>query len=265
MSPLFAFKLLLVPAFLFALSLAGRRWGTAVSGWFVALPVVAGPIVFFIGLEQGEVFAAGAARGTITGLASLALYCLVYSRVASRAGWTASLLTGWVAFFLSTYFLNRLPLTLAQSVLLALGSLAGVFLLLPAAGDEASPPETPSWEIAARMGAAAVLVLLLTALAGPLGSHLAGLLVPFPVAATVLTVFTHRYQGGPSAIRLLRGLVPGLWTMALFFLVIALTVERLGVGVAFALAAAADLLGHGVSFWLIRRFRASRAPRAGAP
>jgi hypothetical protein len=60
-SALFAFKLALVPFFILALSLAGRRWGTAVSGWLVALPVVAGPIVFFIGMEQGEAFAAGAA------------------------------------------------------------------------------------------------------------------------------------------------------------------------------------------------------------
>ena len=53
MSALFAFKLTLVPFFILALSLAGRRWGTAVSGWLVALPVVAGPIVFFIGIGAG--------------------------------------------------------------------------------------------------------------------------------------------------------------------------------------------------------------------
>jgi hypothetical protein len=99
----------------------------------------------------------------------------------------------------------------------------------------------------------------MTALARPLGPHLAGLLVPFPVAATVLTVFTHHYQGGASAVRLLRGLVAGLWTMGIFFLVVAGTVERLGVGASFALAAAADLLGNGGSLWALRRIRAARA------
>ena len=64
MSALFAFKLTLVPFFILALSLAGRRWGTAVSGWLVALPVVAGPIVFFIVMEQGEAFAAGRSPGS---------------------------------------------------------------------------------------------------------------------------------------------------------------------------------------------------------
>jgi hypothetical protein len=105
------------------------------------------------------------------------------------------------------------------------------------------------------MAAAVGMVLLMTALARPLGPHLAGLLVPFPVAATVLAVFTHHYQGGVSAILLLRGLVAGLWTMGIFFLIVAGTVERLGVGASFALAVAADLACNGGSLWVLRRFR----------
>ncbi len=256
MSALLAFKLTLVPFFILALSLAGRRWGTAVSGWLVSLPVVAGPIVFFIGVEQGEAFAAGAARATIAGLASLAVYSLVYGRAALRAGWGPSLPAGWAGFFLSTYLLNRLPLTLTRSVALALFSLVAVYLLLPALDAEASPPATPPWEIVARMAAAVGMVILMTALARPLGPHLAGLLVPFPVAATVLTVFTHRYQGGASAIRLLRGLVAGLWTMGVFFLVVAGTIERLGVGPSFVLATAADLACNGGSLWALKKIRA---------
>jgi len=258
MSALFAFKLTLVPFFILALSLAGRRWGTAVSGWLVALPVVAGPIVFFIGVEQGEAFAAGAARATIAGLASLAVYSLVYCRAALRMGWAPSLLAGWAGFFLSTYVLNRLPLTLPQSIALALATLVAAYLLLPVVGSEAAPPGTSSWEIVARMAAAVGMVLLMTAVARPLGPHLAGLLVPFPVAATVLTAFTHRYQGRASAIRLLRGLVAGLWTMGVFFLVVAGMVERLGVAASFALAASADLACNGGALWALGRIRAAR-------
>ena len=258
MSALFAFKLTLVPFFILVLSLAGRRWGTAISGWLVALPVVAGPIVLFIGMEQGEAFAAGAARATIAGLASLAVYCLVYCRAALRVGWVPSLLAGWAGFFLSTYLLYRLPLTLLQSIALALLAMVGAYLLLPTVDSEERPPATSSWEIAARMAAAVGMVLFMTALARPLGPHLAGLLVPFPVAATVLTVFTHHYQGGVSAIRLLRGLVAGLWTLGVFFLVVAGTVERLGVGASFALAVVAVLASNAVSLWALRRIRGSR-------
>src|SRR3972149_5944275 len=195
MSALFAFKLTLVPFFILALSLAGRRWGTAVSGWLVALPVVAGPIVFFIGMEQGEAFAAGAARATIAGLASLAGHSLLYRPAAPRVEGAPSLLAGWAGFFLSTYLLNWLPLTLPWSIALALAALVAAYLLLPSVDSEASPPGTPSWEIAARMAAAVGMVLLMTALARPLGPRLAGPLVPFPLAARGLPVFPPPYPG----------------------------------------------------------------------
>ncbi len=260
MSVMFAFKLLLVPLFILGMSLAGRRWGAGVSGWLVGLPVVAGPIVFFIGREQGDAFASGAAHGTLTGIVSLMLYCLAYSRAAARFGWAVCLLTGWAVFLVSTYFLNRLPLSLAQSFLLVLAAMACVLALLPESGPEGTPPGTPSWEIVARMGAAVALVFLTTTLAPRLGPNLAGLLVPFPVAATVMTVFTHRYQGRASAVRLLRGLVCGLWTMALFFLIVSETVVRMGVEGSFAVAAAVDVGTHGGAFWVMRRYRASRIP-----
>ena len=48
-----ALKLLLVPCFLLLVSLAGRRWGAHVVGWLAGLPVVAGPILYFLALEQG--------------------------------------------------------------------------------------------------------------------------------------------------------------------------------------------------------------------
>ena len=73
-----------------------------------------------------------------------------------------------------------------------------------------------------------------------------------------IAIFTHHYQGGASAIRLLRGLVAGLWTMGVFFLVVAGTVERSGVATSFALAVAADLLGNAGSLWVVRRLRPAR-------
>jgi hypothetical protein len=47
--------------------------------------------------------------------------------------------------------------------------------------------------------------------------------------------------------------------MGIFFLVVAGTVERLGVGASFALAVVADLLSNGGSLWALRRIRTSRA------
>lgn len=50
-----ALKLALVPAFLAALTMAGRMWGPSVAGWLAGLPVVAGPIVLLLALARGRV------------------------------------------------------------------------------------------------------------------------------------------------------------------------------------------------------------------
>ena len=46
---------------------AARRWGPAVGGWIVGLPLTSGPIAFFLALEHGPAFAARAALSTILG------------------------------------------------------------------------------------------------------------------------------------------------------------------------------------------------------
>ena len=61
-----ALKLLLVPSFLLLVTLAGKRWGPSVAGWLAGLPVVAGPIMFVLAVEHGELFTAHAATAALS-------------------------------------------------------------------------------------------------------------------------------------------------------------------------------------------------------
>ncbi len=61
-------KLLIVPAFILLVSLAGRRWGTTVAGILAGMPVVAGPIVVLVALEQGVGFGIYTATAAVTGV-----------------------------------------------------------------------------------------------------------------------------------------------------------------------------------------------------
>ena len=79
-----ALKLVLTPALIALASLAGRRWGPAVSGWLVGLPLTSGPVTFFLALNQGLAFAAAAAVGTLAGTISQAAFCLVCGLIAWR-------------------------------------------------------------------------------------------------------------------------------------------------------------------------------------
>ena len=60
-------KLIVTPVLIGAASLAGRRWGETLSGWFIGLPLTSGPICWFLAIEQGTGFTATAARGCLAG------------------------------------------------------------------------------------------------------------------------------------------------------------------------------------------------------
>src|SRR5438132_14152683 len=96
-------KLVLCPLLIGAVSLAGRRWGPAVSGWLVGLPLTSAPVVLFLAVEQGRSFASVAAQGTLLGQISGASFCLAYSWISLRLVWLYSLLTGWCMFFILTF------------------------------------------------------------------------------------------------------------------------------------------------------------------
>ncbi len=248
------FKLLLTPVLIGLVSLAGRRWGPAVSGWLVGLPLTAGPVALFLALGLGTAFASRAAQGAILGLVSLAGFCLAYSWLSFRTGWLWSLLVSWGVFFALTFALERVSLPLVVSFLGVIGLLAIVLKLLPSSHREVPMVNPPGWEILLRMFVATAVVVILTAVASSLGPQLSGLLSTFPLYASILAVFTHRFQDAAAARRLLRGLITGIFTFAVFFLLIAALVESWGIVVTFGLATLIALLLHGCSLWLMRRY-----------
>jgi hypothetical protein len=91
----------------------------------------------------------------------------------------------------------------------------------------------------------------LTGSAGVLGPRLSGLLAPLPLFVGVLAVFAHFQQGGVAAAGSVRGTVIASFAFAAFFLVVAGTVERAGILVAFVGATLAALSVQGASLlWL---------------
>ncbi|GAC1626877.1 MAG: hypothetical protein NVS4B11_23810 [Ktedonobacteraceae bacterium] len=248
------FKLLLTPLLVGLVSLAGRRWGPAVSGWLVGLPLTSGPVALFLALELGNSFASSAAQGTLTGLLSLVAFCLTYSWLSFRMGWVGSMLISWSAFFLVTFVLQYVVISLFVAFIVVLCCLVLTLKLLPDNSSQVVSVKPAQWDTPLRMVVATAFVLALTGFASLLGPRLSGLLAPFPIYATILAVFTHHVQGAPSARRLLRGLIIGVFSFAVFFLVIAELVVPLGVVIAFCLATLLALLLHGASLYLLRKY-----------
>ena len=86
-----------------------------------------------------------------------------------------------------------------------------------------------------------------------LGPQLTGLLATFPLYGAILAGFAHHLQGPGPAIRVLRGLLLGLFAFAGFFFVLAMLLERVGIAGGFAAAIAAVLALQGGALWALRR------------
>jgi hypothetical protein len=250
-------KLLLVPLLIAAVTQAGRRFGPTVAGWFTATPIVAGPIVLFIALEQGASFAALSAQSTLSGVVSLGAFCLVYALCCAHAPWPVALGAGWLAFGLSTLALERLEPPFGMALGLALAVPSGFPALFPKRRWRGALGSPHPLELPTRMLAAAALVTLVTALAQRLGPGLSGLLTPFPIATSVVAVFSHRADGADFAIPLLRALTAGLFGFVAFFMVLAVGLPALGVAVGFSAATAAAIAGQVFALGVTRRFSAS--------
>jgi hypothetical protein len=248
-----ALKLLLTPALIAAASLAGRRWGGAVSGWFVGLPLTSGPIAFFVALDQGVGFAAATALGALAAASAEAAFCLAYAHAARRWRWPGALGAGCVAFAAGAVLLRPLSLPVLPVAGLVLAALAVALRAMPGGSDAPITAPPPRWDLPVRMVTATAVVVLITEAAPVLGPRWSGVLGAFPVYAAILTVFGHRAGGVGSAVQVLRGLLLGLFGFAGFFLVLGLAIERGGVALAFGAAIATTLAIQAASLGLVLR------------
>lgn len=235
-------KLLLAPACVVVVSLAGRKWGAAVAGILGGLPVVAGPILLVETLLHGRDFGSEAASGTLLGLAALTAFVVVYGRVATRARPVPSVFCGWAAFLLGVAVLSPVQPPPAVSLILVASCFAlGLRLLPPAPRTLPTPAAPPWWDLPARALAALGLVLVLTSASGALGPHLSGLLAPFPIITSVLAIFTHAHGGLAQVTVLLRSFLLGFYGFASFCFALAIALPGMEVAAAFGLATAAAL------------------------
>ncbi len=257
-----ALKLILTPVLVGGASLAGRRWGQAIGGWLVGMPFTAGPVAFFIALDNGGAYAAASARGSLAGAVAEAAFTLAYAAAARYGTWPLALFAASLAFAAAVAALGAFAHGLALTLALALAAVVGALLILSSGGREAAAAPLPRWDLPLRMAAATAVVLALTSAVPFLGPALSGILATYPVIAGILTVFAHRRQGAAAAVAVLRGLLYGLFGFMGFFVVLALLVERAGTAAAFAAAMVVSLALQGASLLLVRRERFSPSDRA---
>lgn len=247
MNSVLALKLFLVPSLIYAVTLAGRRWGPAVAGWLSAFPIVAGPILLAISLEQGAGFAAAAAEGTLLAVLAMIVFSLAYAWASGRMGVAGAMPVALGAWALAVAGLQTVRLPLPFAALAVVAALLVAPRLFPSRSRTTSDAAIPAGQTAAgaapalrrggdlpwRMLAGAVLVMSVSAAAAGLGPRLSGFFAMFPVMGTLLVGFTHVQAGHDSAVQLLRGTMLGYFAFAAFCVAIALLLRAQAVAVSF--------------------------------
>lgn len=250
-------KLILAPLIIGSASLAGRRWGPAVSGWIVGMPLTSGPVIFFLALSHGVAFAESSALGVLSGGISLVLYALAYSWLATRFRWQVSIVGSILIFSFTTLYLQTvvIPLYLVTP-LVVIAILVGL-KFMPRDELEMRASNTSLWDIPVRILIGTSFILLLTGIAPYIGSRLTGLLTTIPLYVTILSVFAHRDHGFAAAVHVLRGLLYGLFAFMGFFLVLSLLIENTSIGVSFGLAILTALSVQGMSLLVLRKLHSN--------
>ncbi len=251
-------KLVAAPALILAASLVGRRWGEAVGGWMIGLPLTSGPVLFLLAMEHGRAFAATTAAGSVAGVVAQAAFCLGYGWMADRVGIAGAFLAGTAGFALAGWVLQAAALPIVPQFVLAAAALAAAIRVFPRAMTPVRLGPVIGNDLPLRMAVAALVVTAITTAAPWLGPRLSGLLTTFPIMASILSIFAQRSFGPGAARRVLFGLLLGLFGFATFFVVLGCAIEPFGIAVAFAAAAASAILVQGGSLLLVRRkFRAA--------
>ena len=231
-----ALKLLLVPALLAVISMAGRRWGAGVAGWLAGFPSLTGPVLFFLALERGPEFTVQAAVVSLSTVFSAVAFGVAYSWACTRFHWfwcLACALSAWAA---AALLLSHLPLTATASLAISLLTLFVAPRVYSRAQAQWGSSTMPAHELLLRMVAGAAMVLAVTAAAEALGPAWTGLFAAFPVMSTVLAVFSHRANGPGFAVALLRAMVGGFYSFIAFCLTVSVLLAHASIAVTFAAA-----------------------------
>ena len=233
-------------------SLAGRRWGHAVSGWLVGIPFTSGPITLFLYLDHGAAFATNAAIGSMLGIFATIAWALAYTAAARRGAGLGRSVGAGLAIFVVVGTVVR-ELTIGPVPLyLALAAVLLVAIRLMPTPAVRYGVHLPWWDLPARMVLATALVLTITGSAVALGPRLAGLLATVPLYASILAGFGHRLAAPEAAIAVWRGLLFGLFGFGAFYLMLAVFLGPVGLG-AFGIAIAAAVVMQATTLRLLQR------------
>lgn len=250
---IFLLKLVVTPTLMFLVSRIARRWGGMLGGLVSGLPITSGPIVVFIGVEQGSAFAAQTAVGALSGLAAVLFTYFFYLHASRRLAIAPACVASLLFFALCSWCFLQIGSPLVALVAGLAAVVAVVRFPRPPEASAGRAVQPSRWDIPVRMVTATSMLLIITASAHILGPHVAGILSPIPVIAWPLTVFTHAQVGRREMVTVAKANAVSAVGVMAFYLIIRHFIEPIGLGLTVTLALIASVIAAAGLGALLRR------------
>jgi len=223
---LLVIKIVVTVLVILALAAVAEFVSSRLAGLLAGYPIGTAIVLYFYGLEQGVAFASTSATYNLVGLTATLVFVCCYLGVLRRQSGCSPLAPSLVAFagyLVAALFLGQVSFPQGVAVALVMAAILLASLYTRHGGGE-GPVERVPYTLAligARAVMAASLVVLITTLAGWLGSRWAGVLSAFPLALYPLLLMAHLQYGSQQAATLLRNFPAGLWSVLGYSLTVA--------------------------------------------
>jgi uncharacterized membrane protein (GlpM family) len=229
-------KLMLVPSVVVLVSIASRHWGSFIAGILSGMPIIAAPITLLLAMEYGPEFAISASQTTILGVVAVSAFCFVYAWSSKVCNWRIAFSLSLSSYLVFAVILSRVSIAPVWAVAMSASVLFLLRHYFPTYEIVENRIAISNKEIVIRAVASLLLVLVTTSIAKTLGPGLSGVFVVFPIGTSILAIFTHIYSGKEQASTLLKGLMLGMFSIILFYLLLVSMPSGIGFYASFALS-----------------------------
>ncbi len=153
-------KVVLAPLVVAAATLAQRRWGPAVGGRLVGLPLTAAPLLVLLAVTDGTRFADHVAISDQTGDVAASAWCVAYVLASRRMRPLTAFGVAGAAFAACALVLGQIPTTTLTAFIMATAALVAALVWWPRVPTAMPAQDKVGHDLGVRMLVAAGFTLL---------------------------------------------------------------------------------------------------------
>jgi hypothetical protein len=227
-------RVAIVPLIVLGGTLAQRRFGSAVGGLLIGLPLTSLPLLWLVALQHGNYFASSMSGAIVVGASAQVVVIWVYAALAPRISPTLALVGALGSFVLMIGVLNVLNFSIFLASVIASVGFAVALYWWP--HTESGSEETGRYRLILRVAISAGFTLFLVTLAGRIGPGLLGLIAALPMMSLTMAFVTHKELGANASAQFLHGVTKGSFSYVASMLMLAEMLRTGGIGLAFVSA-----------------------------